>query len=68
MTQALRNMRFRALIIISFELIVDRGRRVLMWFYDFPKGFHDLMKTEYWMIALGGRDSSSTSSSLWISP
>ena len=52
MTQALRNMRLRALIIISFELIV-LGTGVLLWFYDFPNGFKDFMKTEYWMIAFG---------------
>jgi cyclic-di-AMP phosphodiesterase len=53
MTQALRNMRLRALIIIGFELIAI-GAAVLMWFYNFPKGFHDIMKTEYWIISLGG--------------
>jgi hypothetical protein len=40
MTQALRNMRLRALIIISFELI-DLGTGGLLWFYDFPNGFKD---------------------------
>jgi len=51
MTQALHNMRLRALIIIFLELTIV-GVGILLYFYDFPAGFQEWMKPEYWIVAL----------------
>lgn len=52
MTKALKKIRLIGFIIILIEAIIVGGG-IACYFYDFPAGFHDIMKTEYWIIALG---------------
>ncbi|HBM70687.1 MAG TPA: hypothetical protein DD377_04955 [Firmicutes bacterium] len=51
MSDSLRLMRIRTLFIILFELILI-VTAVVLYFYDYPKGFKQFMKPAYWIIAL----------------
>ncbi len=53
MTDAMRGMRIRLLVLTIFEILVV-GSAVTLYFNDYPKGFTDLMQTQYWVFALCG--------------
>lgn len=47
---ALRRSRVATFVVLLFELVL-LGGAIALYCFDFPKGFHDAMKVEYWFIA-----------------
>ena len=50
MTEALRAMRIR-LMVLTFLEILAIGVGIVFYFYDYPTGFKEAMKVEYWIVA-----------------
>ena len=48
MSEAIRKMRIRTFVIMIVEIVLV-GAEVMMYFYDFPKGFNNWMRPEYWI-------------------
>ncbi len=51
MSDALRGMRIRFIVLTFIEITV-LGIAILFYFYDYPQGFKEAMKTDYWIFAM----------------
>lgn len=51
MSDALRAMKIRTLVLVLIELAV-LVTAILFYVYDWPVGFKDIMKTEYWIVGI----------------
>ena len=50
-SDALRAMRIRMLVWTFLEVMIIAAA-VVFYFYDYPQGFKEFMKTDYWVFAL----------------
>ena len=53
MSDSLRAMRIRILVLTFLEIAI-LGVGIVFYFYDYPAGFREIMKTDYWVFAMVG--------------
>ena len=53
MSDALRAMRIR-FFVLTFLEVAAVATAISFYFYDYPKGFKDVMRVDYWLFAMAG--------------